>query len=95
MPGEGPFGGCGGACPHRWMIGRPRPSFDGEYRPPVDGDDASVPEEQLATRNIVANLFHQVDERFTITSVATARNRIVVESEIGALLYYRRKQGRP
>ena len=65
--------------------------MDTEDIPPMDGDDLNDLELHLSRRNYVAEQFFQADARATIRLAAKARNRIVVQPQVGVLVYYYRR----
>ena len=69
--------------------------MDTEDLPPIDGDDLNDLELHLSRRNYVAEQFFHADAQATIRLAAKARNRIVVQPQVGMLVYYyRRSKGR-
>eukprot|EP00974_Lingulodinium_polyedra_P120687 11176071-Lingulodinium_polyedra.AAC.1 len=76
------------------MFGRTHPVFGGDDILAIDGDGLIAFEDHLTRRDRVADLFYKADTKSTITSAQRARDRIVVQPQIGSLVcYYRRQKG--
>ena len=73
------------------MNGRRHPILDVDEPPPVDGTDLEGLEAHLVRRNHIAELFYKADAKATITIAERARNRIVIQPQIGMLVYYYRR----
>ena len=70
------------------MTGRRHPIMDSEDVPPTDGDDINDLELHLNRRSHVAQHFFKADAQATIRLASRARNRIVVQPEVGVMVYY-------
>ena len=61
--------------------------MDSDDLPPIDGDDLNDLERHLTRRPYAAYLVHRADTKATITLAERARSRIVVQPQIGMMVY--------